>query len=354
MTTETRPRTHRLYYVLSREPLIILTYEPLAAIEEMSARIGRRRAWFVVVFKWTMEDERKVRELSDAYAAFRNRHPDKEVIFLCNTLAEHELLGGRGLRRIYCSQNALLDENLYRIVPGIGKRFDAVYNGQIEPFKRHHLARGVESLALITYTLYYLPAEPRRAYFEKVRSWLPEARMLNWPGHPPLAECRFDPELPRIPNHLISEHLATARVGLILSAEEGACWAACEYLLSGLPVVSTRSRGGRDVLFDEGSALVVEDSEDAVAQGVRTLIGRDAQPERVRARTLEKLQPHRQRFIGLINEIYREAGAERDFRGEWDRVFINRMTQVRPWPESFAGDVDPRAGAASSLRAVAR
>jgi hypothetical protein len=99
---------------------------------------------------------------------------------------------------------------------------------------------------------------------------------------------------------------------------------------------------------------VVEDSEDAVAQGVRTLIGRNARPERVRARTLEKLQPHRQRFIGLINEIYREAGAARDFRGEWDRVFVNRMTQVRSWPESFAGDVDPRAGASGSLQAVAR
>lgn len=345
-TMETRARAHCLYYVLSREPLIILTYERLETIEEMAAMIDRRRAWFLVVFKWTMEDERKARELSDGYTAFRSRHPDQEIVFLCNTLAEHELLGRLGLRRIYCSQNALLDEKVYRIVPGIEKRFDAVYNAQLEPFKRHHLACEVESLALITYTLYYRPVEPRRAYFQEVRRWLPEARVLNRPGHPALGDCRFDPELPRIPNHRISEHLATARAGLILSAEEGACWAACEYLLSGLPVVSTRSKGGRDVLFDESTALVVEDSAEAVARGLKNLIERDLPAERVRGTTLEKVLPHRQRFVALINDIYREAGAAKDFREEWDRVFVNRMMQVRPWPGSFAEDVH--------LRAVAR
>lgn len=346
MITEVKVRSHRLYYVLSREPLIILTYERLETIDEMSERLGRGRAWFLVVFKWTMEDEGKVRELRDGYAAYRSRHRDKEVIFLCNTPVEHELLGRHGLRRIYCNQNALLDERQYRIVAGIEKRFDAVYNAQLEPYKRHHLARRVRSLALITYTLDYRPMEPRRTHFQKVQQWLPEARMLNRPGHPALAECRFDPALPRIPNEHISAHLATARVGLILSAEEGACWAACEYLLSGLPVVSTRSRGGRDVLFDDSTSLLVEDSAAAVAAGVGELSGRDLQAERIRETTLEKLLPHRQRFIGLVNEVYREAGVARDFRDEWNRVFRNRMVRVRPWPESFAGDV-------GSLREVA-
>ena len=40
--------------------------------------------------------------------------------------------------------------------------------------------------------------------------------------------------------------LVQSRCGLALSAQEGAMYASGEYLLAGLPVVTTRSRGGRD------------------------------------------------------------------------------------------------------------
>lgn len=49
----------------------------------------------------------------------------------------------------------------------------------------------------------------------------------------------------------INEIYGQSRCGLILSAEEGACFAAMEYLLCGLPVVTTPNIGGRDEFFDK-------------------------------------------------------------------------------------------------------
>ena len=50
-------------------------------------------------------------------------------------------------------------------------------------------------------------------------------------------------------------------VGGVFSEEEGACWASSEYLLCGLPVVSTHSRGGRDVWYSGHNSLIVEPTQ---------------------------------------------------------------------------------------------
>ncbi|WP_164127899.1 glycosyltransferase, partial [Stenotrophomonas maltophilia] len=49
-----------------------------------------------------------------------------------------------------------------------------------------------------------------------------------------------------------------AAVGLCLSAVEGAMCASMEYLMAGLPVVSTPSVGGRDVYFDPDYCIIAE------------------------------------------------------------------------------------------------
>lgn len=339
-TIKTRPKSHKLYYILSKKPTIIVAYESLESIEQMSELIKQDRAYFIIVFKWTMEDEKKIEKLGEKYVEYKEKYPGYEITFLCNTLAEYDWLGKYNLPRIFCNQNALLDEDVYRICPKAAKKYDAVYNGQIEPFKRHHLAQRVKSLALITYTLYYKPIEAREKYFYKVKELLPWAIMLNWVGHPRFEDCDFDPLLPRIPAKNISTHLNLARVGLILSKEEGACWAACEYLLSGLPVVSTKSKGGRDILFDDEYAAVVEDTPEAVEEGVRKMVERNIPAEYIRKKTLEKLKAHRQRFIALVNGIYREEGMDNDFEDEWHNVFINRMMRAQSWPGNFASEVN--------------
>jgi glycosyltransferase involved in cell wall biosynthesis len=105
-------------------------------------------------------------------------------------------------------------------------------------------------------------------------------------------------------------------------------YASAQYLLSGLPVVSTPSLGGRDVFFDDRYTAIVEADSRAIKQGVEDLNSRDIPADFIRQRTLEKMKAHRQRFIKLVQNIYDAEGVKRDFNEEWDKIFFNKM--LRP------------------------
>ena len=125
------------------------------------------------------------------------------------------------------------------------------------------------------------------------------------------------------------KYINQARVGLCLSAEEGAMYASAEYLLCGLPVVSTRSTGGRDTYFDDTYVKIVEDTPEAVAEGVEEMIERNIDPHYIRERTITKMKEHRDTFINLIQSIYDKECVKRDFREEWPRIFINKLLARR-------------------------
>ncbi len=102
-------------------------------------------------------------------------------------------------------------------------------------------------------------------------------------------------------------------------------YASTQYLLCGLPVVSTRSEGGRDVFFDPAYVRIVDDDPEAVRAAVHELIALRISPEEIRDRTLARIREHRERLFELIEGCYAESGVSRDVRAEWDRVFFNKM-----------------------------
>jgi glycosyltransferase involved in cell wall biosynthesis len=63
--------------------------------------------------------------------------------------------------------------------------------------------------------------------------------------------------------------LNSSSIGGMFSATEGACYASTEYLMCGLPVVSTASTGGRDIWYTPHNSIIVEANETAVAAGVQ-------------------------------------------------------------------------------------
>ncbi len=216
----------------------------------------------------------------------------ERVSVLCNTLAQVAIAQDCGLKADFCNKNAFIDEQLFRIQP-IQKCFDAVSNARLVKQKRVHLARLVENLAIIR-------------------------------GHElELAEYD-DPE--RIPHAYLSRGLLTARevvrvlsasrVGLALSSAEGACQASSEYLLCGLPVVSTPSTGGRDIWYGEHNSLVCEPTPEAVRDAVRHLIRRlttgEIDPHRIREHHLAQAQEHRRRFVDVLRRALADVGAEQD------------------------------------------
>ena len=80
-------------------------------------------------------------------------------------------------------------------------------------------------------------------------------------------------------------------------------FASAEYLLAGLPVVTTRSRGGRDQFFHPDYVTTVEDTPEAVAAAVLDFKERKLDPFVIRNRTIALFREHRRRLVARLSEI---------------------------------------------------
>jgi glycosyltransferase involved in cell wall biosynthesis len=141
----------------------------------------------------------------------------------------------------------------------------------------------------------------------------------------------------------INDVYGRSRVGLALSECEGAMLAAVEYMLAGLPMVSTGCRGGRELFFDDRFVLVVPPAANAVASAVSELIRREVDPSLIRNATLERIGDHRVSLCRYVQSILRKAKAavptvdrllERIFAGEGGTrgIFVHsRDFSARGW-----------------------
>ena len=307
-----RDRGYGEYAVISRDPPIIRLvhgwdFRPLYAL------LRSRSAWFLVKVPGGLADADRVRALRDETRAHRRRHPGHRFVVLGNTSDEVARLQAAGLDAVFVNSNAFVDERLFDIDRTAPKLYDAIHDAQLGAFKRHELTVEIRSLAIITY-LYYPGL--REAYPLAMVERLRHATWLNPP---------YSPSYRRLTPTEVCYHLNRSRVGLCLSAVEGAMFASVQYLLCGLPLVTTPSRGGRDVFFDEGYVATVPPDATAVRRGVEQMIERAPDPALIRALTLDRMQEHRARFIGLVDRIYAESGVSRSFRDEWPAVFFHKL-----------------------------
>ena len=312
--------------LFARNPLIF--WGPSAPTQRigpasvLAPHIGNRRAWFLIRLSWNRESDATVAADVAELEALRARYPEHRHIILCNTQRELELYRARNIPGIVCSTLAFVDETQFDIAPAPVKEFDAVYTAALVPFKRHALCRDLASLALI-YHRYHPAGMQETGYPEQVRAMLPQATFVN----------ERDGDFRMLPPHEVATWINRARVGLCLSEAEGAMRAAAEYMLCGLPVVSTPSIGGRDRILDPGFSRIVEPEPEAVAAAVRDLIDRAIDPHFIRARIFERLRPDRMRLLQLIATIYREEGVAFPTDAPWNQLF-RRGT----WPTASIAD----------------
>ena len=94
-------------------------------------------------------------------------------------------------------------------------------------------------------------------------------------------------------------------------------YASIEYMLAGLPIVSTPSRGGRDVFFDPDYCIIAEPTPRAIREAVEALRERNIPRDYVRTRTLAKLTVERNRFLAFVEDIKQRHGVPRAYATEW-------------------------------------
>lgn len=281
--------------VLSFDPLILYTISSEPVFLEAIQQAFRDQPLAVLrQAPWDQDDRIVQREVAWYQRGAEREHPQHRIFHLCDDRGSYDGFRQLGVPCIYLHQNAFLDEGLFTIDDTIEREFDAIYNGAFAPYKRHELATGVGNLACLGYIAATDPNTwAAQEVISRFRQLLPQATWINWLG---------GSYVKITPNEVVG-WLNRARVGLILSEVEGPCYAATEYLLCGLPVVSTPSRGGRDAFFDPDYVKIVEPNAEAVASGVREMIARNLDPRMIRDRTIEKLKAHRAVLDGTLQML---------------------------------------------------
>ncbi|WP_418765682.1 glycosyltransferase [Mailhella sp.] len=317
-------------YRVSQNPLIFHCYNfgnVFSPIKQMAPYIRtERNIHFVITLNWSIRPPRRLKQLVESYHRHARKYPRLIVTVLANEPEELELLRQNGVRSELCNQNALLDERCYTI-RRVEKRYRAISNSRMAPYKRLELLRDVENCALITYFL-----DPADHEYEK--------RILPHAGGeraacPDLICPQFDGRSWQwYDNDQICDALSASRCGVILSAEEGACFAAVEYLLCGLPVVTTPSVGGRDAMFHPDYVVWADPTPESVAAAVEKAIALPISPEEIRERTVALMRRGRETYCRILNAIAREEGVERDFLADWDSFYVNKLFRYMPEPEA--------------------
>lgn len=299
-------------HLVGHDPLIIYTpiggQRPLATIAAIGRRLASRRAAFLMMPSWTLERPHIVEQIGGDLAWYRQRFPLHELIFLCNTEEERRRVIAVGGTAIFSNHNLMVSEDIFRPLPEVPVEFDAVYNGRISYTKRHYLAFDVERLLHITVSIGELPASGDRAFIRRLQAQSPLHHIAN-----PIVDGLTDRLTPQQVNRAYNQ----AAVGLCLSAAEGAMCSSMEYMMAGLPVVSTPSLGGRDVYFDPDYCIIAEPEPAAIRRAVEELRDRAIPREEIRARTMAKVWPQRRELMAFLSALRERMGSTEPPLSEW-------------------------------------
>ncbi len=246
---------------------------------------------------------------------WQRQRPQHRVFHLVNDFSVGRELQARGIPVVFANHNCFIDETAFTIQPHVEKVFDLIYSARMAPFKRHELLVNARNALLVGGVVAQGDSWER---FQEVQQLLPQAHFTH------AEENR----------HLRAAEMASlmnaAHVGVCLSDVEGAMYSATEYLLCGLPVVSTPSLGGRDQWFDPRFTRIVPAEPQAVANAVQELMQQKICPDFIRNATLDRITQQRQQFINAGQAIYTAERAGRDFARDFYLQFNSQLGHWLP------------------------
>lgn len=313
--------------ILDTAPLIIRA-STLSHVINPAWEIGHLlkgvRTYWLLSLSWSLMDEGRLEYLIGCYAEYKDKFPEHELIFLCNELIESAILNKFGIPAFFAPHNALIDYGLYHPAPEAEKKYDALINSRLDEFKRHILAKRIDRLAIITYFAHKTPLQVSLGYLNYLKRNMPQADFLNFSK---------DGSFAWLSKQEIAKISSQCHVGLIMSSLEGGCMAACEYLLSGLPVVSTKNQGGRDLFLPPEYSITVEPNFKEVRDATEELKSRDLNPYDVRAACIKLIDKYRDNYLTAWQSIYDLENIKKNAKDEWSKQFRHLLAENIYMPE---------------------
>lgn len=229
--------------------IVMLHHSMGVLMEYFRLRPDDKDTFFIVNFAWFVGKEHAL-ELADDLRRLAGFKPDAldRILFLSNSSAEADIMA------LYCPQaRNIVANNCFTLSECFFQMqhrepiYDFAYIARPLEYKKHRYIPKLENSILVTN---YSPEILADKEFVDLGALTPGKIVSD------------------IGADAVSEILSQSCCGLILSPIEGACYASAEYLLCGIPVVSTASLGGRDEYYDERNASIVPLDTDAIRDAV--------------------------------------------------------------------------------------
>jgi glycosyltransferase involved in cell wall biosynthesis len=264
------------------------------SFEAIAAVLGEldRRTYLIYSFSWYKQIQPLARifeTIRQAVKQLPTCHVDLyRIMFLMNSSTE--LNTARQLVRVlglpfsvsFVNEACFRNPEIYHIDHSVEKKYLAVCNSKTALYKRHWLSAKVKNKIFITYAT-------------------DMERKIDLEQFEPVEIFK------NVPPDVVVRLLNRCKIGLILSEEEGSCLASMEYLLCGLPVVSTESRGGRSEFYTpENSIIVPPDANEVFAATqlmLRRLENREADPTAIRAGAIRRAQEFQRTFLNDLSVL---------------------------------------------------
>jgi glycosyltransferase involved in cell wall biosynthesis len=265
--------------------------------QEYSKRF-QKRDYFFVYCGW-FHSQNFLKEDIEVFDQL-NLNKDK-FYFLFNSSKEFEIYRTAGFLGNVINHNAWIDENgVMYPETHIKKIYDAVYIARHSPFKRHELATKVNNLALVM------------GNDHKNKSNLPLPNFL------------FKNDSVLAPEE-VRRKINQSFCGLILSDTEGACFSSSEYLLCGVPVVSTYSNGGRDEWYTSHNSIVCEADPNKIAEAVDFFKKNLRDPFKIRDDHIKLSNIYRERFVNILEELFYRNSVDINAKIYFKESYIHKM-----------------------------
>ena len=304
------------FHVLLEDPLVVVISSGVDLVPGLRLALryaAGRHCQVVIRPAWHFLAQ--LAEILEVVRAVQQAHPHLCLTFLCPTREVAERMREQGLEALHVHSNAFIDHRIFAPQP-VARRISAVHVASVEPFKRHPLAWGVENIAVVTYAWRDVDAY---AQLHGYRSLTFANFAIN------AGRCLLGP---RLTPQQVARVVSAAHCGLILSAEEGQNNASTEYLLCGVPVVSTPSVGGRDEMFDPAHTQIVEPAAADVEAAVEHCRHARIDPQEIRESVMRKIRAHRRRFVDWLSGISnRDLSSELD-ADAWHPRFTHQLRRL--------------------------
>jgi hypothetical protein len=220
-----------------------------------------------------------------------NSNKEFNIVILANSLEEKIFFENKvSCDVLFCNHNAFLDEKKYTIYNSIKKNYDLVIDSSFHEYKNVNIAKKIQNTIHI-------------GYFNTNKILDGDKVIPNFGILANFKSCEYK----RLDKHSINIYYNQSLMGGLFSECEGACFASSQYLLAGLPVISIKSVGGRDIWYNEHNSIICENNEDSVYEAVELakskIVSGEFNREKIRDLHLKQMDEHRNTLIEYINKM---------------------------------------------------